>query len=71
MAERMPPYAAVLPGSLPPLIVQRQPLPVRRLAILRAPDSITSTALRTLYKAATSRTNIALLSSKSTSASSG
>ena len=30
MAEGMPTYAAVLPGSSPPLIMQRQPLPVQR-----------------------------------------
>jgi hypothetical protein len=28
MAEGMPPYAAVLPGSIPALVVQRQALPV-------------------------------------------
>jgi hypothetical protein len=63
MAEGMPPYTAVLPSSIPPLIVQRQPPPVRRLAVLKAPDSHTSTAFRTCHKAAASRTDIRQMSS--------
>jgi hypothetical protein len=65
MAEGMPPYAAVLPSSIPSLIVQRQRAAATAScsAFCRpeAPDSRTGTALRTCRKAAASRTDIVLL----------
>ena len=61
MAKGVPTYAAVLAGSLPPLVVQRQALPVRGFLLLETPDTYPGPALRTSHKAATGRTDIVLL----------
>ncbi len=61
MAEGVPSYAAVLSSSLPPLVVQRQTLPIRSLPSLKTPDAYSGSALRALHQAAASGTNVVLL----------
>src|SRR5581483_7470733 len=60
MPKGVPADAAVLAGSIPPLVVQRQTLPVRNGKISFAPLSRSRAALRALHETATSRTDVVL-----------
>jgi hypothetical protein len=62
VAECVPSNPVVLAGCRPPFLVYREPLAVRSQAILPAPNADTSPARGTFHKAASSRTDIVLLS---------
>lgn len=58
MPEGVPPDPAVLTGSLPPLVMQRQALPVRNGKVGLAPLSCNRPAVRTIHETAAGRTNV-------------
>ena len=61
VAEGVLPHTAVLPGCLPPLLVQQRTLAVWRRTVGQTPDSLPGAALRALHQTASSRTDIVLL----------
>ena len=60
MPERVPPDAAVLAGCIPPLIVQRQALPVRNGKVGLAPLTCDGPTVRAIHETATGRTDVVL-----------
>ena len=60
MPERVPPDAAKFAGSIPPLIVQRQALPVRNGKVGLAPLPCDGPTLRAIHETATGRPDVIL-----------
>ena len=60
MPEGVPTDAAVLAGSIPPLIVQRQALPVRNGKVSLAPLTCNRPTVRAIHETATGGTNVVL-----------
>jgi hypothetical protein len=59
MPEGVPPDA-LLTGSIPPLVMQRQALPVRNGKVGLAPCSSSRPTVRSIHETAAGRTNVAL-----------